>query len=105
MIFYEAVWALGTGQTPEPEEVQAVHHDIRAFVKKHHGKDASDKVRIIYGGMSSLRVHFTSLEVCFISIEIHIISLEVHFTFTRSTLHFYKKYVYTLHTSNGHILL
>ena len=51
VIFYEAVWALGTGCTPKPHEIQAVHKDIRKFVKRNYGRKASETVRIIYGGM------------------------------------------------------
>ena len=46
VIAYEPVWAIGTGKTPTPEGVQAVHAHIRAAL------DAAGLVqtRILYGG-------------------------------------------------------
>jgi triosephosphate isomerase len=50
VIAYEPVWAIGTGKTASPEDAQNMHADIRAFVVRRFGKDAADKVRILYGG-------------------------------------------------------
>ena len=46
VVAYEPVWAIGTGKTPTPEGVQAVHAHIRAAL------DAAGLVqtRILYGG-------------------------------------------------------
>ena len=46
VLAYEPVWAIGTGKTPTPEGVQAVHAHIRAAL------DAAGLVqtRILYGG-------------------------------------------------------
>ncbi|MDR1087125.1 MAG: triose-phosphate isomerase [Endomicrobium sp.] len=49
VIAYEPVWAIGTGKTATPDQAQEVH----AFARKAYGKmygDASQKVRILYGG-------------------------------------------------------
>jgi triosephosphate isomerase len=49
VIAYEPVWAIGTGKTATPEQAQEVH----AFIRKVYGQmyeDASQKIRILYGG-------------------------------------------------------
>ncbi|MCL2390806.1 MAG: triose-phosphate isomerase [Endomicrobia bacterium] len=49
VIAYEPVWAIGTGKTATPEQAQEVHAFIRKLYAELY-KDASDKVRILYGG-------------------------------------------------------
>lgn len=49
VIAYEPVWAIGTGEVATPEDAQEVCGAIRTRVKELHG-NASDKVRILYGG-------------------------------------------------------
>ena len=49
IIAYEPVWAIGTGKTAEPEQVQAVHAFIRGLVATFSQGDAQ-KLAIIYGG-------------------------------------------------------
>ncbi|MDR3306135.1 MAG: triose-phosphate isomerase [Endomicrobium sp.] len=49
VIAYEPVWAIGTGKTAIPDQAQEAH----AFARKVYGEmyvDASQKVRILYGG-------------------------------------------------------
>ncbi|MGV0953903.1 MAG: triose-phosphate isomerase [Fluviibacter sp.] len=46
VIAYEPVWAIGTGKTPTPEGVQAVHAHIRASLQA----AGLVKTRILYGG-------------------------------------------------------
>jgi triosephosphate isomerase len=48
VIAYEPVWAIGTGRTPTPDDVAAVHAHIRALLKAWF-KDGAD-IRILYGG-------------------------------------------------------
>ncbi len=43
LIAYEPVWAIGTGKTPTPEEVNEIHAFIRSLLKE-------KSTRIIYGG-------------------------------------------------------
>ncbi|MBF0589110.1 MAG: triose-phosphate isomerase [Magnetococcales bacterium] len=49
VLAYEPVWAIGTGKTATPAQVQEVHHYLRGLLKKHL-PDTADKVRILYGG-------------------------------------------------------
>jgi triosephosphate isomerase (TIM) len=49
VVAYEPVWAIGTGRTPTPEDVAAVHGFIRAQLVARFGK-AGQGVRILYGG-------------------------------------------------------
>ena len=49
IIAYEPVWAIGTGQTASPDQVQDVHQFIREWVAMfNHGSAA--ELSIIYGG-------------------------------------------------------
>jgi len=48
VIAYEPVWAIGTGKTATPEDVQAMHAFIRE--KLSDGLADSQNVRILYGG-------------------------------------------------------
>ncbi|KAB7648768.1 triose-phosphate isomerase [Polymorphobacter fuscus] len=49
IVAYEPVWAIGTGRTPTPAEVAAVHGFIRARLVARFGA-AGQGVRILYGG-------------------------------------------------------
>jgi triosephosphate isomerase len=48
-VAYEPVWAIGTGKTPKPADIQEMHDAIRALLKKRLGAGAS-ATRILYGG-------------------------------------------------------
>jgi len=48
VVAYEPVWAIGTGKTASPEQVQAVHAVLRAQLKA--ASDKADRVKILYGG-------------------------------------------------------
>jgi len=50
VIAYEPVWAIGTGETAQPEDAQEVCGAIRTRVNQVFGPDAAAKVRIQYGG-------------------------------------------------------
>lgn len=49
VIAYEPVWAIGTGRTPTPEDVQKVHTHIRKRLGARFGEDGAG-FRILYGG-------------------------------------------------------
>ncbi|HUC48783.1 MAG TPA: triose-phosphate isomerase [Xanthobacteraceae bacterium] len=48
-IAYEPVWAIGTGLTPTPDDVCAMHGFIRERLVSRYGT-AGESVRILYGG-------------------------------------------------------
>jgi triosephosphate isomerase len=49
VVAYEPVWAIGTGLTPTPADVESAHAHIRERLIKQLGQGAS-KMRILYGG-------------------------------------------------------
>lgn len=49
MIAYEPRWAIGTGMTPTPNEIESVHNIIFEYLKKHNHETTS----ILYGGSVS----------------------------------------------------
>ncbi len=49
VVAYEPVWALGTGRTPQPNEIAEMHDTIRAGLRQRFGSDGA-AVRILYGG-------------------------------------------------------
>ncbi|MCA0407213.1 MAG: triose-phosphate isomerase [Proteobacteria bacterium] len=50
VIAYEPVWAIGTGLTPTIADIAEVHAEIRKVIARKLGKEASAKMRILYGG-------------------------------------------------------
>ena len=49
VVAYEPVWAIGTGRTPTPDDVAAMHGAIRAKLR-HLLEAEAESVRILYGG-------------------------------------------------------
>ncbi len=49
IVAYEPVWAIGTGRTPTPQDVAAMHGAIRNALTARFGADGS-ALRILYGG-------------------------------------------------------
>ena len=49
IIAYEPVWAIGSGHTPSPREIAAVHGTVRDALVRRFGDDGAS-VRILYGG-------------------------------------------------------
>lgn len=47
---YEPVWAIGTGETATPDQAQAVHASIRAWLTDRYPAWVAPDVRIQYGG-------------------------------------------------------
>jgi triosephosphate isomerase len=50
VVAYEPVWAIGTGRTPTPDEIAAVHRFIRTELAGRFGAATAEGVRILYGG-------------------------------------------------------
>jgi triosephosphate isomerase (TIM) len=50
IIAYEPVWAIGTGLTPTPPDVAAVHDFIRDGLTNRLGPEEGERIRILYGG-------------------------------------------------------
>ena len=48
-IAYEPIWAIGTGLTPTPDEIAAVHAALRSHLEARFGDEGS-KMRLLYGG-------------------------------------------------------
>ena len=53
VIAYEPIWAIGTGVTATDEQAEEACALIRELVQNRFGKDAAEKVRILYGGSVS----------------------------------------------------
>ena len=49
-IAYEPVWAIGTGKTAQPEQVQETHEAIRSELSSQYAPETAKAIRIIYGG-------------------------------------------------------
>lgn len=50
VLAYEPVWAIGTGLAATPDDAQAVHEEIRKYVRQTVSDAVSDNVQILYGG-------------------------------------------------------
>jgi triosephosphate isomerase (TIM) len=53
VIAYEPIWAIGTGVTPDPNEVAATMLLIRKLAAERFDAAIADKMRVIYGGSVS----------------------------------------------------
>ncbi len=50
VIAYEPVWAIGTGESANPDQAQEMHLFIRNLVAKSYDTVTADKISILYGG-------------------------------------------------------
>ena len=53
VIAYEPVWAIGTGKNATPEDADAMHRAIRAWLTERFGSGTAGDVRIQYGGSAN----------------------------------------------------
>lgn len=49
-VAYEPIWAIGTGKTATPGDVEEMHAAIRALLVELYGEEAGPAIRILYGG-------------------------------------------------------
>ena len=66
IIAYEPIWAIGTGETASPNQVQEMHLFIRNIVSENYNKSIANSVSIIYGGSvkpSNAKDIFSQLDV------------------------------------------
>ncbi|WP_375290179.1 triose-phosphate isomerase [Qipengyuania sp.] len=49
-IAYEPIWAIGTGRTAEPDDIEGMHGAIRQLLVETFGEETARQVRILYGG-------------------------------------------------------
>ncbi|MEL6539721.1 MAG: triose-phosphate isomerase, partial [Bacteroidota bacterium] len=50
IIAYEPVWAIGTGDTPTPAQVQKMHRSIREATAQRYSTSLAQHIPILYGG-------------------------------------------------------
>jgi len=50
LVSYEPIWAIGTGRTPMPFEVERVHQEIVQIFHEEGNLHAASRPRILYGG-------------------------------------------------------
>lgn len=50
IIAYEPIWAIGTGKAATADDANKVIHLIRELYQKMYGNDATNTIRILYGG-------------------------------------------------------
>ena len=50
ILAYEPVWAIGTGETASPGQVQEMHAFIREQIKLQYDSELANQVSILYGG-------------------------------------------------------
>lgn len=63
LIAYEPVWAIGSGRTPEPNEIEEAGKIIRGQISHMFGRNAAANVPILYGGSANLANAGTILRV------------------------------------------
>ena len=49
-VAYEPVWAIGTGVTANPDQIQEIHQFIRNLIHQSFDETISNSIRILYGG-------------------------------------------------------
>ena len=49
-IAYEPIWAIGTGETAKPDQINDMHKFIRNIISEEYSKNESENISILYGG-------------------------------------------------------
>jgi len=49
-IAYEPIWAIGTGETAKPNQINDMHKFIRDIISEEYSKNESENISILYGG-------------------------------------------------------
>jgi triosephosphate isomerase len=55
VVAYEPIWAIGTGESAEPEQAQEMHAFLREALAGHFGEGVGGAVQLLYGG--SMKPH------------------------------------------------
>ncbi len=50
IIAYEPIWAIGTGETATPDQVEETHMFIRKFLEDEYGSEIGKSIPLLYGG-------------------------------------------------------
>jgi triosephosphate isomerase len=50
LVAYEPIWAIGSGETPTPEEISYVTDVIRVLLRRYFGEKADRTCGVLYGG-------------------------------------------------------
>ncbi|WP_375173346.1 triose-phosphate isomerase [Pseudooceanicola sp.] len=50
VVAYEPIWAIGSGQTPTPDQIGEVHDFMRTRLERRFGAGVGRSVRLLYGG-------------------------------------------------------
>ena len=50
IIAYEPIWAIGTGETATPDQVEETHMFLRKYLVDEYGKETGEHIPLLYGG-------------------------------------------------------
>ncbi len=50
IIAYEPIWAIGTGETASPEQVEETHMFLRQYLIEEYGNEIGKEIPLLYGG-------------------------------------------------------